>query len=537
MGLDLGLGAAGVLIGVSSLAYPFGRDQGLYHYVAREWLRGSVPYRDVFDHKTPGIYLAHVLAIRVFGTNMWGIRVLDLLAMVALGVLAGSATFKRGQIIPAGVRGAAVVLASVLLFGCLNYWDTSQSEVWYSMLGLGAVWAVRRIDNERVAFAVAGAFSAAVMVMKPPGMWLVFVALWQLAARVRENDGGGTRSRRDWLRRLGVAVGWFALGGLLVAGPVLGYFAAKGALPEMYRIAVKGNAYYIKHETGVHSASDIPFHLLDYLFEYNPFSTVGLLGTGAAFAVVHDRADRVARERLLMACVLCLAAYASVCMQLKFYRLHWTVLLGPVTALYVLLALEAANVHPRLAKRPAQLLVVVTLLMFVMTDWRMRAWLDMNLATVAYARGRMPREQYAAKFNFPETDFSYADSERVGLYVAEHTSADDFVAVRGFQPEIYAISGRSYPGRFFWTTFITSEVRETPEQRAKWLDEDTRALASHPPKFVVTLARVREGPDSSAWFEPKGYAPVFVTATLAVLARPEAGLPTVSPDDDDPLRL
>jgi hypothetical protein len=44
-----------IVLGVASFVYPFGRDQGLYYYVGREWaLRGAIPYRDVFDHKTPG---------------------------------------------------------------------------------------------------------------------------------------------------------------------------------------------------------------------------------------------------------------------------------------------------------------------------------------------------------------------------------------------------------------------------------------------------------------------------------------------------
>src|SRR4051812_13773256 len=77
--IDAVLGVLGVLFGAVSLTYPFGRDQGLYYYVAREWVaHGSIVYRDVLDHKTPGIYALHALAIRLFGEHTWGIRIADL---------------------------------------------------------------------------------------------------------------------------------------------------------------------------------------------------------------------------------------------------------------------------------------------------------------------------------------------------------------------------------------------------------------------------------------------------------------------------
>src|SRR4051812_45005204 len=94
---DLGGAAGAPPLGWAPLPYPLGRDQGLYYYVAREWVaRGAVPYRDVLDHKTPGIYLLHALTIGLFGQHQWSIRVADLACVVALGWLAGSLVAPRG---------------------------------------------------------------------------------------------------------------------------------------------------------------------------------------------------------------------------------------------------------------------------------------------------------------------------------------------------------------------------------------------------------------------------------------------------------
>ena len=105
----------GVALGCASLLYPFGRDQGLYYYVAREWmLRGSIPYRDVLDHKTPGIYLLYALGVRLFGEVMWPIRVFDLVWVALLGCFAARVATRRGVATRQGLVGAAIFCLSVV---------------------------------------------------------------------------------------------------------------------------------------------------------------------------------------------------------------------------------------------------------------------------------------------------------------------------------------------------------------------------------------------------------------------------------------
>jgi hypothetical protein len=55
--------------------------------VGREWLRnGTMPYRDAFEQKTPGIFFVNALAITLFGEQMSSIRVLELAGVVVLGI-------------------------------------------------------------------------------------------------------------------------------------------------------------------------------------------------------------------------------------------------------------------------------------------------------------------------------------------------------------------------------------------------------------------------------------------------------------------
>jgi hypothetical protein len=52
----------GLAFWLPTLLYPFGRDQAAFFYIAREWLLGGVPYRDMVDHKPPLIYAVYALS-------------------------------------------------------------------------------------------------------------------------------------------------------------------------------------------------------------------------------------------------------------------------------------------------------------------------------------------------------------------------------------------------------------------------------------------------------------------------------------------
>ena len=143
-------------------------------------------------------------------------------------------------------------------------------------------------------------------------------------------------------------------------------------------------------------------------------------------------------------------------------------------------------------------------------------WWEVNRTLVRSFAGNATHEEVVANYKLPHLGFWYAHSERIGDWLRDHTTPDDFVAVRGFQPEIYAIARRRYPGRFFWTTFLVSPDRAY--RRAEWLEEDRLALANHPPKYVVALSGSQDGPDSVKWFLPLGYVPSVVMGEFTILA-------------------
>jgi hypothetical protein len=513
--IDAVLGVLGTAMGWVSLCFPFGRDQGLYFYVAREWmLRDQVPYRDVLDHKTPGIYLVHALAVKLFGEVMWGIRVLDMIGVLCTGLVAATFAVPRGQPVPVGTRGAAIVAANLFFFGSLNFWDTSQSELWYGLLGVSSVMAARRFIADTRAQLAAGAFAGAALIMKPPAIWFVLIAIVLLVLRVFE-------SREDRVKRLLLAAGRFAGGFAAVVVPILGYFGVRGAWPAMLEIVVRSNALYAQQERGVQTYADVIARIADTRQLFGALVSLMLLGLLCGLVLGIARGEKELRNHYLLAVALGVASLVGLVMQLKFYLLHFVVILSSAVVICALLATDLGRLFPeRLRSKGAgPLLFVAIMLLCWSRTVGAQQWVAENELTLKYLRDEITREEFLQAFALPSIGFSAEDSEKVGNYLRDHTMPHETIAVRGFEPQIYAIAQRHYPGRFFWTTFLVSPTRGTPEMSKRWLEEDLKAINRKRPRYVVALTGIGVGPDSTSYFEPLGYRTVEVVNNLTIMER------------------
>lgn len=73
-----------LLIRLPSLDLPFDRDEGTYAYIGWTMLKkGVVPYRDIFDHKTPLTYLVYGVISSLFGYSFFPVRVFSLIYFLA----------------------------------------------------------------------------------------------------------------------------------------------------------------------------------------------------------------------------------------------------------------------------------------------------------------------------------------------------------------------------------------------------------------------------------------------------------------------
>ena len=500
--VDVVLGSLGVAFGAVLIGLPFGRDQGLYYFVGREWLKhGEMPYRDALEQKTPAIFFLHAFAIALFGEHMASIRVLEVACLIALGLVCARLTTPMGKAVPPGIRGASVLAAAVMYVGFFDFWDTAQCEIWCTTAALASACAAMRVAGERRAAIVAGILGGVALVFKPPGAPLVALAGAGLLQRVLKAPERRLR-RAAWVSTM------FGAAALAPGALVVVYFAAKGALPAMIDVLVGANAYYVQHERGVQTLSDVAQRSLYVYGRWNPLSSLLLAGLVAGVVVGLVRRDRALCERHGFALLACGAAVLGVLSQLKFYGYHWGLVVAPATLAASNGALDAvALVRWRMPRRGpvvAPVLFVTGLLgAFALTGRCAKGWLGEVTATKDWLTGRTDREDFARTFEVPSQSFKLHDYEQVGLWLRENTAPSDEIAVRGFEPEIYALAGRRYGGRFFWTSFLTDPRRGY--RREEWLAQDHAQLLERKPRWVVAVAWVHQGPDAPEYFEAMGY--------------------------------
>lgn len=520
--VDLVLLSLAIAFAWVTLLYPLGRDQGLYYYVGREWaLRGSVPYRDVLDHKTPGIYIVHALLVLVFGERVWPIRLAEIVCVLVLGV--GAARLGSSTRLPCrGLTGLSVFATSIFYFGFLNFHETGEGEIWLAMFVVwAAVFALGRHGSVARSALLSGLCMGGALLMKPSALPFALPVGGALAF-------GAVRESGYWSRLFRKAVA-FAGGIGIVWAITLGYFVAVGAMADLVDIVVRANRHYVTHETAARSLGDIASFTRWYFQWFAPFSPLGVvallfLGEQARRQFVANRRDRRGLLRIAMGLAFLFAGWASVVMQGKFFLGHWGVMIGPLAVCAaqlfdVLLGWLRRWRYPLSRVARAALLAIAMVTLYVSSGEAFNRYWSVNVEGVRLLSGATSRLDFLSTLVELFRGGSAADNERVAIWIAEHSSPSDQIAVRGFQPQIYASAKRHYGGRFFWTTFIVAESRAY--NREKWLAEDKAAIAKSPPRYVVAVAGVEGNTDGADWWQRIGYVQRVEIGDFVVLERPE----------------
>jgi hypothetical protein len=207
IGAGLVTGLAAILT-IRSLRWPLVHDGPLLHYIAARILDGAAPYRDLFDMNFPGVYVVHVLALRLFGPGDAGFRAFDLtlLGLVAVGLFL--------MVTPHG-RAAGVLAAALfwLYHVAGGPWRTAQRDLILCLpLAAAAIASLSYARTGRgLALGVAGLALGSAAWIKPHALVLA-----PLVAALAWRPPGGRGDADRAARLLTLAVGC-----LVPAVPVL----------------------------------------------------------------------------------------------------------------------------------------------------------------------------------------------------------------------------------------------------------------------------------------------------------------------------
>lgn len=545
--IAVSLALLGVLLGLHSLWLPFGDDQGLYFYVGREWKHGTLPYRDVFDHKPPGIYVIYRLALTLFGEHVGSAKVLELTCVLALGLLTARLVVPRGVRVPKGLYAASATLASLAHYGHFDYWNSYQTELWYTMFGMAAIVAAVHVkETRRAAFAL-GLLASLGVLMKPMSAAYSSIGVVLLAARLVRESSAPTlgapepepRRIRRFLPPFALATGWTLLGAALPIVLVLGYFGAHGALDAMIDIVVYGNRHYAKAFKNVTTSAEVLRLHRDELMFLGVLGQIVLASSlaRAVVGIVRRRGEIVGRAALGIALVV--AASAAVTVQQKFFGVHWVTAFGPLTFGLVALVYEARKVlSPKLGPALATALPVALLgFGYMCNPYERRVLSHEQGAVLDLVTGKTTRATFARRFDAAPMGYFQVDVDAVSDYLNARKSEGDRLCVRGFDTQIYAQTGMRYGGRFFWTNYIWHPKSYRHED---FVAEDRAYFDKALPRFVVTEVAHRGSTmlEARDLYFPLGYRQVFEHGSLEVLERGEGArvaTPSASGSGADPV--
>lgn len=455
------------------LLYGHGRDQGIYSVVARTVLEGGMPYRDAWDFKPPGIFVVFALARAIFGSSDWTIRVLEVIGLGLTGLGLVELTRRHWNDARVGMLAAVIM---TLIHAQLEFWHTAQPESFGGMLTIAALLFAPRPDKETTPrdWFVSGVLFGIAGLLKPP---LAGGALIPLLVYAWTNlrAGDPPPSWRTTLRGLVRPTLLVAAGGATPIILCLAWFAARGALGDLYRVLFVFTPHYTKLGWKDATITGMTYYsFTEWLQQYGSVPTVGLLlALGFGFS---------SKEKPLAVLAIGVVAMhlVGVTMQGKFFPYHYGAT-WPVTAL--LAAYGYHQLYQRATSRKSKFayFAFVIVVVFCRTAAKdvPESYLKRTVRRIKLIAGGL-RDQRTRDELASIADVSCMRNRAVANLLREKVPADRPIFVWGFEPQIYDMSGRKSASRYIY---------DVP-QRVEWAKEEHRVvlmndLQKTPPAAIV----------------------------------------------------
>lgn len=395
---------------------PFDRDQGLYGVIARGWLDGAIPYRDLWDNKGPLLFLWYVAAFGWLGENIVGPR---LLAALAAGA-AVPFVWASGVTLLGRRAGLWAALLFATAFANLFLQANANAEIFMLLPLAAGFWAFARgtRGNSLWWFGLAGAMTALAVMTKQSalstlagyGLWLAVLA-WRFPQERRRNLAAAA------LMVVGTAVGFL---------PFAAYFYYYGALYDFWYAVFWFNLAF---------AGQFPFVLKllpPLLWHPLPLVSGAALWFLAVLGAIHlwRRGDRTA------GLILTFFIFSELATQ-------WVGKNSP---------------HYNIQLLPAAALAGAVGLQVVVNRWRagQRGLGRVLLACIAFSIGGAafvyawptPEERFEAQYVF----INYADDSIEAREIADRVEAltepGDYIYEFGYQSDIYFLANRQPASRW-----------------------------------------------------------------------------------------
>jgi 4-amino-4-deoxy-L-arabinose transferase-like glycosyltransferase len=454
---------------------PFQMDEGVYAYIGWGMLDGLVPYKEVFDHKPPGIYLLYSLVFLLTEPSALNVKVFA--SIYTLGTALAVFLLTRK------VAGTKAGCLSALLFGIFSCGPKIEgggvnAEIFMILpYTLAAYFLLQAAETDkRKSYFLAGLFTGLACTIKQVA---VVNVLWIAAFLLF----------RIWRRRTEKTVSEIAVDGAAVAvGMVLPwipfalYFYVQDGLHEFFYWQVSFNIDYIGVGYKYLPNFSLVFDQMKMVLSGNGILWVlALAGIGSLRRQVSepegshsDSALQPSEKRvvLLLMATWPIFSFLGIMLGRRYYG-HYFIQIIPslavlggigLTGLFYELRLRGRS----LLRQPSRVLLAVLIIssgvLFVKTD--------------APYYLKYDAEQISLRvYGTPV----FSVSRFVGKYLRERTQPDDLIYVWAVKPEINFYALRKTPSPFL--VYSTSFARLPWDTHAEVIQSLHRA----PPRYIVAM--------------------------------------------------
>ena len=478
-----------LLMRVPAFRFPLDQDSSVYAYCTTVWSEGGLPYRDVWDHKPPLVYLVYRGLFLVGPSAGPGVN-----ATLRVGsALCDAGTVVLLALLAARFFGPGVGVASGLVYGAFTgapvlQLEAFQPERLVALLCVGGMLAAARYaDTRRYGFAALsgllfGLGIAAKQIAAPIGL---LAWAWVTLEAFRAEGRGA-------LKRVVLHSALLAVGAVLPWALFAAYFAARGAWGEFWECAWRYNVLYAAEQRQGTLVEGVRKMVMRLLFDH------AFLWVGAAGGVVAALVRRPWRRGGLVFGAWTAVAFVALILPGQFAYYYYIPTVAPlavasgvaVMGLARLLGLKSAigNRQSQVAAAVASLVLLGLL------------GLAAKRSLAVYRGHTSPR-------------YSDGVAAEVAAAIRAETRPGDRIYMRGGRPQVYVLSDRRnvcpYLYDFFYGIRPESAYLYQPQMLKVILD----GLAEHRPPFVLVTARGDGSPNEvfdGAWENLPKYFPDFI---------------------------
>jgi hypothetical protein len=439
-----------ILLRLPTLYEPFGRDQGIFATIASGLLQGKIPYRDLWDHKPPGIYFLYALAFKVLGREMRSISLFDgfytLFTLLFFFKLTKELFNRRVAYLSTFLF---TILSSGIFF--VGWWGRGQPEVFLLLPLLGMIDLLKPVTvKERPPFFLlcAGILGGIAFSLKSTIFPLFFLFSFFL---LLENGINSRAIEKGILKIL-----LFFLGMIITFLPFFIFFWAHEALDDaIYSIVTFNLTAHINH----------PYNL-DFLIKLRGnFNVIGtkipFLYTTVSILSCYGFIQLYKEERRKRALLILwsIGTILSICMGWWLFYYHFVILIPPLALLasygffqfFDRLPSQGRKAHQMIRSLILYLFIPFLILEFLFAYYH--SYVSTRIIPALIGAEKVNAEEIFSRYRVQEytlTDFSFREDYRLSQYIKTHTQKEEKIFIWGWESLVYFLSEREPASRYIF---------------------------------------------------------------------------------------